>query len=114
MIQKDLEENVTSFVIQGELLESGSKYYLDIYTVGSDSRLIRKRKILETLSISKPYIIDTDYKYKKELTFVKSVPIQSSATNNFTVYENNKGEIPMVKINDNKVYKAKWKIEILS
>lgn len=108
MIQKDLEENVTSFVIQGELLESGSKYYLDIYTVGSDSRLIRKRKILETLSISKPYIIDTDYKYKKELTFVKSVPIQSSVTNNFTVYENNKGEIPMVKINDNKVYKAKW------
>lgn len=108
MIQKDLEEDTMSFTIQGELLESGSKYYLDIYTIGSDSRLIRKRKLLETLSVSKPYVRDIDYTYKKKVEFVKSIPKSTSSTDRFTVYEDNKGIIPMVKINDNRVFRSTW------
>lgn len=112
LYQKDiLEENVTTFILPGELLEPDTNYFLDIYSYSNGVSIKIKRKPLYTLPDTNSRLIDVNYVYDKKLRSVYSI----DDTNNFPKYITSKetfyGIIPIAFKNNMNLYKGKFNRE---
>lgn len=115
ILKRELANETTHIDIIGEVLEPDSSYYLDIYSIGLSGSIVTKRKIIKTVESSN---VDRAYNvsFRKEIKILSSKPLTNDYVSNITTYEDYNGLVPLVKNNDNKIYKGKYdrNLEVLA
>lgn len=107
LISKEMTEETTTIDIVGELLEPDSDYYLDIYSIGLSGNVVIKRKMITTIASSN-VIKDNNIIFKKTITLQSEVPLTNDYVDNNSTFEDYNGIIPLVRNNDNKLYKGSY------
>lgn len=107
ILKRELPNETTSIDIIGEVLEPDSSYYLDIYSIGLSGSIVTKRKLIRTVvssNIDKTFNIN----FNKEIKLINTKPLTNEYVFNTTTYEDYNGIVPLVKNNDNKIFKGKY------
>lgn len=107
ILKRELPNETTSIDIIGEVLEPDSSYYLDIYSIGLSGSIVTKRKLIRTVvssNVDKTFNIN----FNKEIKLINTKPLTNEYVFNTTTYEDYNGIVPLVKNNDNKIFKGKY------